>query len=140
MTPGFPHPTQSPRWVIGNLENFRQEAAAHGRLERIQSYPIIRETYVSTNRAQAEREAGRFIRDEYVDYSRYLEFFGAMFEDLRQKAFLWGSPDDIAAGIDNLAAAGFDHFIFRMSWLGMPFSLTIKSLELLAQEVIPRYR
>ena len=136
----LPSPHAKPRWVIGNLENFRQEAAAHGRLEQIQSYPIIRETYVSTSRAQAEKEAGRFIRDEYVDYSRYLEFFDTMFDDLRQKAFLWGSPDDIAAGIDDLAAAGFDHFIFRMSWLGMPFSLTMRSLEMMAREVIPRYR
>ena len=133
-------PNAKPRYAIGNLDGFRREAAAHGRLQQIHSYPIVRETYVSTSLAQAEKEAGRFIRDEYVDYSRYLEFFGAMFEDLRQKAFLWGSPDDIAAGIDNLAAAGFDHFIFRMSWLGMPFSLTMASLELLAREVIPRYR
>jgi alkanesulfonate monooxygenase SsuD/methylene tetrahydromethanopterin reductase-like flavin-dependent oxidoreductase (luciferase family) len=133
-------PNAKPRWAAGNLHSFRQEAKAHGRLHQIQSYPIIRETYVSTSRAAAEKEAGRFIRDEYVDYGRYLDFFETMFDDLRQKAFLWGSPDDVAAGIDNLAAAGFDHFIFRMSWLGMPFSLTMRSLEMMAEEVIPRYR
>ena len=136
----LPSPHAKPRWLIGHLEMFRKEALAHGRLQKIRRYPVIRETYVSTSRTQAHKEAGRFIRDEYLDYSRYLEFFGAMFDDLRQKAFLWGSPDDIAAGIDQLAAAGFDHFIFRMSWLGMPFSLTMRSLELLAREVIPRYR
>lgn len=62
-----------------------------------------------------------------------------MFEDLRQKAFLWGSPDDIAAGIETLARGGFNHFMFRMSWVGMPFSLTMKSLEIMAREVLPRY-
>ena len=136
----LPSPHAKPRWVIGHLDSFRREAAAHGRLEQIRSYPIIRETYVSTSRAQAEKEVGSYIRDEYLDYSRYLEFFGSMFDDLRQKAFLWGSPDDIAAGVDNLAEAGFNHFIFRMSWLGMPFSLTMKSLEMMAREVMPRYR
>ena len=137
----LPSPNVKPRWAIGNLQAFRQEAQACGRLEQIRRYPILRETYVSTSRAQAEREAGRFIRDEYLHYSGYnLEYFDTRFNDLRQKAFLWGSPDDIAAGIDNLARGGFDHFKFRMSWLGMPFSLTIKSLQLLAREVIPRYR
>ncbi len=136
----LPAPNAKPRYAIGNLENFRREAAAHGRLEQIRSYPIVRETYVSTSRARAETQAGGYIRDEYLDYSRYLDFFGAMFDDLRQKAFLWGSPDDVASGIDRLAAAGFDHFIFRMSWLGMPFSLTMNSLEMMAAEVLPRYR
>lgn len=136
----LPPPNAKPRYAIGNLESFRREAAAHGRLPQIRSYPIIRETYVSTSRALADREAGRHIRDEYLDYSRYLEFFDTMFDDLRKKAFLWGSPDDVASGIDQLAAAGFDHFIFRMSWLGMPFSLTMKSLEMMATEVLPRYR
>ena len=136
----LPAPNAKPRYAIGNLENFRREAAAHGRLEQIRSYPIVRETYVSTSRARAETQAGGYIRDEYLDYSRYLAFFGAMFDDLRQKAFLWGSPDDVASGIGRLAAAGFDHFIFRMSWLGMPFSLTMNSLEMMAAEVLPRYR
>ena len=137
----LPSPNVKPRWAIGNLESFRQEAEAHGRLDQIRRYPILREMYVSTDRAQAEQEAGCFIRDEYLHYSGYhLEFFDTMFDDLRQKAFLWGSPDDIAAGIDNLALAGFDHFMFRMSWLGMPLALTMKSLELLAREVIPRFR
>ncbi len=133
-------PHAKPRWLSGNLQRFLQEAEGQGRLQQIQRFPVIRETYVSTSRIQAEREAGRYIRDEYTDYSRYLEFFGSRFDDLRQKAFLWGSPDDIASGIDTLASAGFDHFIFRMSWLRMPFSLTMKSLDLLAREVIPRFR
>ena len=136
----LPSPHAKPRWAGGNLQDFIREAASHGRLEQIHRFPIIRETHVSTSRAQAQKEAGRYIRDEYLDYARYLPFFGTMFDDLRRKAFLWGSPDDIAAGIDDLARAGFDHFIFRMSWLGMPFSLTMKTLELLAREVIPRYR
>ncbi|MCE2526053.1 MAG: LLM class flavin-dependent oxidoreductase [Actinomycetia bacterium] len=137
----IPSPNVKPRWAIGNLQAFRQEAQACGRLKQIRRYPILRETYVSSSGAQAEKGAGRYIRDEYLHYSGYnLEYFETRFGDLRQKAFLWGLPDDIAAGIDKLAAAGFDHFIFRMSWLGMPFSFTIKSLELLVREVIPRYR
>lgn len=136
----LPPPHVKPRWAIGNLNNFRQEAHALGRLERIRRYPVIRETYVSSSGAQAEREAGRYIRDEYSHYSGYLDFFETMFEDLRQKAFLFGSPDEIAAGIRNLAEGGFDHFFFRLSWLGMPFSLTMRSLEQLAREVLPRFR
>lgn len=29
--------------------------------------------------------------------------------------------------------------MFRMSWVGMPFSLTMKSLEIMAREVLFRY-
>ena len=136
----LPSPHVKPRWAIGNLQTFREEARAFGRLQQINSCPIPRETYVSTSRAQAAREAEPFTRNEYRHYSNYqLDFFETMFDDLREKSFLWGSPDDVAAGIDNLARGGFDHILFRMSWLGMPFSLTMRSLELLGREVLPRY-
>lgn len=129
-----------------NREPLFEEAYGGGReavaLEELTGmrFPILREAYVSSSRSRAEQEAGRYIRDEYLHYSGYdLEYFDTMFEDLRRKAFLWGSPDDIAAGIETLARGGFDHFMFRISWVGMPFSLTMKSLEIMAREVLPRY-
>lgn len=134
-------PHVKPRWAVGNLAAFRREARACGRLEQISSCPIIRETYVSTSRARAIGEAERYARDEYRHYSTFgLDFYATMFDDLRDKSFLWGSPDQVATGIADLAQGGFDHLIFRMSWLGMPFSLTMNSLELLAREVLPRFR
>ena len=137
----LPSPHAKPRWAVGNLQDFRREAQARGRLRHIRSYPILRETYVSTSRARASEEAEAYTRNEYRHYSRYgLDFYTTMFDDLRDKAFLWGSPDDVAAGIDDLTRGGFDHFIFRMSWLGMPFSHTMRSLELLAREILPRFR
>lgn len=137
----LPSPNVKPRWALGNLEAFRREAAARGRLGDIMRFPILREAFVSSGQVRAEQEAGRYIRDEYLHYSGYnLEYFDTMFDDLRRKAFLWGSPDDVASGIDTLAQGGFDHFIFRMSWLGMPFSLTMGSLAMMATEVLPRFR
>lgn len=137
----LPSPHVKPRWAIGNLQSFRQEAKACGRLHQVRTHPIIRETFVSTGGAREARRAEGYVRNEYHHYSQFqLDFFHTMFDDLREKSFLWGSPDEVAAGIDDLARGGFDHFLFRISWLGMPFSQTMGTLELLAREVLPRYR
>ena len=57
----------------------------------------------------------------------------------RRKAFLIGSPETVRAGIEELAAAGFDHVIFRVRWADMPVELAVESLERCARDVLPAF-
>ncbi|MDE0602721.1 MAG: hypothetical protein OXI56_13090 [bacterium] len=125
-------------WVLGNLEDFGQEAAIHERLGQIMRFPILREAFVSSSRTRAEKEAERYIRDEYLHYSGYdLEYFDRMFEDLRQKAFLWGSPatlqpaSRLSPAVDSTTSCSACH--------GSACPFTMKSLEIMARVVLFRY-
>ena len=59
---------------------------------------------------------------------------------IKEKALFFGSPDDIAAKIQDFADAGYNHFVFRAQWLGLPIDRSIEIVERFAREVMPRFR
>ena len=61
-----------------------------------------------------------------------------MFGELLEKAFLIGSPETVADKLAHFADAGFNHFIFRISWKGLPFERSLRTIDRLAGEVMPR--
>jgi alkanesulfonate monooxygenase SsuD/methylene tetrahydromethanopterin reductase-like flavin-dependent oxidoreductase (luciferase family) len=63
-----------------------------------------------------------------------------MFGELLEKAFLIGSADTVAAKLADFAEAGFNHFIFRVSWKGMPVEQSVQTINRLAAEVMPRFQ
>jgi alkanesulfonate monooxygenase SsuD/methylene tetrahydromethanopterin reductase-like flavin-dependent oxidoreductase (luciferase family) len=134
-------PNVKRRWAKGNLEEFKDELAAHGGTVDGRDLPILRELHLAEDDATAHRRADPYLREEYLSYSAYdLEHFRDMYEDLRAKSFLVGSADTVAAGIADLAEAGFNHFIFRVFWSGMPLEMTKETLERFARDVMPRFR
>ena len=134
-------PNVKANWAKGNLAAFRDELAAQGRAVEGRTYPIQRELYVADSDAAAQAEAVPYIEREYATLASYdLAHFDTMFDDLREKAFLFGSAATVAERIADLAAAGFDHFIFRISWSAMPLELTLASLARFASEVMPQFR
>ena len=133
-------PNVKARWAKGNLANFREELEATGQPADAREYPILRELFVDESDEAAYRRAVPYLNDEYQSYAEYdLDYFRSMFDDLRAKAFMVGSPDTVAERITDLAEAGFNHFIFRVFWSGMPKELTIESLQRFATEVMPRF-
>ena len=55
--------------------------------------------------------------------------------------FLLGSPDEVAEAILRLHhATGINHLIMSVQWPGMPQSLVLDELHMLAEEVFPRVR
>jgi alkanesulfonate monooxygenase SsuD/methylene tetrahydromethanopterin reductase-like flavin-dependent oxidoreductase (luciferase family) len=63
------------------------------------------------------------------------------YERIGQDRFIVGNPDDCIAIIGRLrAAVGMDHLICRLYFPGMPHGHIMRSLELLAREVMPAFR
>lgn len=133
-------PNVKTRWAIGNLDAFIAEQARLGK-PTADVRPIMRELYVAGSDAEAAHVSVESIRREYEAVAGHdLGHFVTMFDDLRAKAFMIGSPDTVRAQIGELADAGFNHFIFRMRWAGLPMTATLRSMRLLAEEVLPNFR
>jgi alkanesulfonate monooxygenase SsuD/methylene tetrahydromethanopterin reductase-like flavin-dependent oxidoreductase (luciferase family) len=66
---------------------------------------------------------------------------GQAFDDLIGDRFLIGSPDEVAAQMLALRRRlGINHLVMSTEWAGMPESLAIETIEMLAREVFPRVR
>jgi alkanesulfonate monooxygenase SsuD/methylene tetrahydromethanopterin reductase-like flavin-dependent oxidoreductase (luciferase family) len=130
------------RWVCGHLEYFKDELEQQGIDPSGRECPLIRELYIGDSDESAAADVSDYLREEYAMYSVYGEevtYWRTMFGELLEKAFLIGSPDTVAAKLADFAAAGFNHFIFRISWKGMPFEQSLGTIERLAKEVMPRF-
>ena len=128
------------RWVKGHLEYFKDELEQQGIDPAGRELPLIRELYIGDNDAAAANEVSDYLRDEYASYSVYgeeVEYWRTMFGELLEKAFLIGSPETVAAKLADLHEAGFNHFIFRVAWKGMPFEQSLQTIKRLAAEVMP---
>lgn len=133
-------PNVKPRWAAGHLDHFRDEAAAVGRDPDTLEAPILRELYIADTDEEATRDVEAYLRDEYLAYSAYdLDYFRDMFDDLRRKAFLVGSPDTVAEKVEELREGGFTTIIFRTFWSGMPHRMARRTVERFAAEVMPRF-
>jgi alkanesulfonate monooxygenase SsuD/methylene tetrahydromethanopterin reductase-like flavin-dependent oxidoreductase (luciferase family) len=135
-------PNVKERWAIGNLESFltEKERVAPG-MSSTARRPICRELLIADTDEEARALADRYLKDEYIAYSKYdLEHFVEMFDDLMQKSFLVGSPATIAAKLRPLVTGGFDYFIFRFFWSGMPYSIAQESIRRFSEEVLPMLR
>jgi alkanesulfonate monooxygenase SsuD/methylene tetrahydromethanopterin reductase-like flavin-dependent oxidoreductase (luciferase family) len=128
------------RWAAGHLDIYRDELVKQGVDVATHEYPIIRELSVAPTDEAAYAKANEAIRSEYHAYADYgSDHWRTMYEDLREKAFLFGSPDTVATKLRHLADAGFNNVIFRFSWSGMTIDQAFESLELFARDVRPRF-
>lgn len=132
-------PNVKERWALGNLETFlaEKERVAAGTAVSARR-PICRELLIADSDEEARKLAQQYLKDEYIAYSKYdLEHFVEMFDDLMNKSFLVGSPSTIAKKLRPLISGGFDYFIFRFFWSGMPYSIAKQSLRRFSTEVLP---
>lgn len=136
-------PNVKAKWVKGHLGFFLDELEQMGVSPEGREMPLIRELYIGDDDASAADEVSDYLRNEYADYSVYgdeVEYWRTMFGELLEKAFVIGSADTVAAKLEDFAAAGFNHFIFRVTWKGMPFEQSRRTIERLAAEVMPRFQ
>jgi alkanesulfonate monooxygenase SsuD/methylene tetrahydromethanopterin reductase-like flavin-dependent oxidoreductase (luciferase family) len=127
------------RWANGNLATFREGLETAGFDPAGREYPIVRELYIADTDEAARAELEPYISNEYKAFSVYDEIYDKYYEEMWEKAFLIGSPDSVAAKLDVLAEGGWNSFIFRCSWPGMPHEMTMRTIQRFADEVMPRY-
>ncbi|MEI8268425.1 MAG: LLM class flavin-dependent oxidoreductase [Acidimicrobiaceae bacterium] len=134
-------PGAKAKWAAGNLQSFKDEKIRLGHSLDTFEAPIFREVYVGEKKGDWEENVGESIRRSYGAYVRYeLDYFEKRFDELREKSFLFGTPDEVSDGIQFLSDAGFTEVICRVGWLGTNIETSLKTLKLLATEVMPRFK
>ena len=67
--------------------------------------------------------------------------FAQSFDDLAKDRFLLGDVDEVSLQIEEQRRVlGINHFIFRIWWPGMDARHAYRVVELLGQEVVPRFK
>jgi alkanesulfonate monooxygenase SsuD/methylene tetrahydromethanopterin reductase-like flavin-dependent oxidoreductase (luciferase family) len=113
-------------------------------------FPARREVFVARSRAEAIRLCAPYLGAKYAAYQQWGQNeampvgdndLGVEFEDLLRDRFLLGSPDEVADAILRLhRATGINHLIMSVQWPGMPQSLVLDELHMLAEDVFPKVR
>lgn len=131
-----------PSWLQTATGWYDEALEAEGRTEAITDRPIIVELFCGESTQQARDACHPYVKDEYFTYSDYpqLRWQKTKFDTLWDEIFLIGSPDDVASGIARLEELGFNHVIFRPFWTRMPIELARRSVQLVAEEVMPRFK
>jgi len=119
---------------------------------------LVRDTFVAQSAADARRIAGKVV----MDALNFANWRGARifldpgealaaeeearlgkeltFDFVNERALLFGSPDDVLAKLIALhAETGISQIIFKSCWPGLPHEHTLRSMQLLTQQVLPRF-
>ena len=108
--------------------------------------PMRREVFVASSRAEAIRIAQPYLEEKYRAYRAWGQDkvmpegdnFDHEFNELLEDRFLFGSPAEVADQLNRLnTRLGVNHLIASVHWPGMPNSLALEQLQILAEEVRP---
>jgi alkanesulfonate monooxygenase SsuD/methylene tetrahydromethanopterin reductase-like flavin-dependent oxidoreductase (luciferase family) len=113
-----------------------------------EEFPMMREVVVATSREQAMRMAKPYLEAKYNAYHQWGQDkvmpagdnnLGLDYDELIKDRFLFGSPDEVTEQILNIIREfGVNHFVFGLQFPGMPQSMVLEEMQLLAEEVFPR--
>ncbi|MEM9684919.1 MAG: LLM class flavin-dependent oxidoreductase [Pseudomonadota bacterium] len=113
-------------------------------------FPARRELFVASSRAEAMRLCEPFLAAKYKAYHEWGQDkampkgdddLGLDFDDLVRDRFLVGSPDEVAEQILKLnEETGINHLIMSVQWPGMPQSMVLDTINMVAEEVFPRVK
>ena len=108
-----------------------------------------REVFVAKTRAEAIRLAQPYLEEKYKAYRAWGQDkvmpegddFDHEFAELLEDRFLMGWPAEVAEQMVRLNhRLGVNHIVASVHWPGMPNSLALEQLEVLAKEVMPAVR
>ena len=112
-------------------------------------FPMLRNIVVAPDRKTAIREAGPFLEASYGVFGRsglFRTIGGAEtgqpdLDELLAGRVVIGSPEEVADELLSLAeATGCNRFLTRIQWLGMDQRIVMRSIDLLADRVLPMLR
>ena len=135
--------------IVRQVEVYKRALDEYGK-PFPREFPARREVFVARSREEAIRICAPYLGAKYAAYQQWGQGqampagdndLGVEFEDLLRDRFLLGSPDEVADAILRLnRATGINHLIMSVQWPGMPQTLVLDELHLLAEEVFPRVR
>jgi alkanesulfonate monooxygenase SsuD/methylene tetrahydromethanopterin reductase-like flavin-dependent oxidoreductase (luciferase family) len=112
-------------------------------------FPMAREVFVSRSRDEAIRLARPSLEVKYKAYREWgqdkvmpaSDHFDLDFDELVDDRFLIGSAAEVTEQIIDLRRRfGVTTLILGVHWVGMPKSLALEQMQLLAEEVFPAVR
>jgi alkanesulfonate monooxygenase SsuD/methylene tetrahydromethanopterin reductase-like flavin-dependent oxidoreductase (luciferase family) len=113
-------------------------------------FPIRREIFVAPTRHEAIRICRPYLAEKYRVYHQWGQDkampegdddLGQGFDDLARGRFLLGAPDEITEQILRLVKVlGVNHLIVGFQWPGMPQSQVLETMQLFAEEVMPKVK
>ena len=107
---------------------------------------MIKELYVAPDRRTAIQECRPFLETKYKAYASWGQdkalpqgdSFDLGFEELVRDRFVIGDPDDCVRELQRYVdALGVNCFIFRVQWPGMEQAKVLRTITLLAEQVMP---
>ena len=144
--------------AVALLQRFLQLSADAGHRVGAADVPFFRYFYVAETEEQAHREArealnwtldlntwrreyavGSEVYDRMADYLERRTVFPPTYEYLAENRAFIGSPDQCAAKIQELHDAGVRYFGCNFAFGGLDQKQQLKSMELFAREVMPRF-
>jgi alkanesulfonate monooxygenase SsuD/methylene tetrahydromethanopterin reductase-like flavin-dependent oxidoreductase (luciferase family) len=140
-----------PAVEMGTLERqmalYRRALDAAGKPFPVE-LPMRREVFVAKTRDEAMRLCAPYLGAKYEAYHAWRQElptddsgFDQTFENLVGDRFLIGSPDEVAEQMLAIhRRLGVNHVVMSTEWAGMPKSLAIETMEMIAKELIPRVR
>ena len=111
--------------------------------------PMARECFVAPGRAEAIRLARPSLEAKYKAYKDWgqdkvmpaEDHFDLAFDELVRDRFLFGSSAEVIEQILDLRQRfGVNHMVVGVHWTGMPASLALEQMQMLAEEVFPAVR
>ena len=141
-----PHATME--MVAGQWQGYKAALEQAGQ-PTPEALPMMRELYVAQDRETAYVESEPYLASKYAAYAAWgqdkalpgEESFSVPYQDLARDRFLLGSPEDVVGEIRRYERElGVNYLIFRMQWPGMSQEQTLRQIDLLGREVIPRVK
>jgi alkanesulfonate monooxygenase SsuD/methylene tetrahydromethanopterin reductase-like flavin-dependent oxidoreductase (luciferase family) len=137
----FVNPHASMAEVERQLALFRAERGSEP-----EELPMLREACVAPTDEEALAIARPYLAPKYEAYVEWgqsdvlppTDTLRRGWEELRAGRFIVGSPETAAEQIRALAALGVTELVLRVQWPGLPQRDVLRTLALLAGEVIPR--
>ncbi len=111
--------------------------------------PMLREVFVAPTREEAMRLARPYLEAKYQAYRDWGQdkvmpagdHFDHAFDDLVRDRFLFGSPAEVTEQVLELRRRfGITHLVVGVQWTGMPASLALDQMQLLAEQVFPQVK
>ncbi len=110
--------------------------------------PMRREVFVAKTREEAFRLCAPYLGAKYAAYHQWGQDMpdddrglGQEFTALAKDRFIIGSPDEVAEQMLAIhRRLGVNHLVMSTEWAGMPETLALETIDMLAREVFPRVR
>lgn len=137
-------------WYFGNLasreelarqfEVYHEAVEEHSREDETFTPPVMREAYVLPDEDEAYETVKPYLQSKFESYAGWgldgVDLEGD-FRNAAEGRFLIGSPETVLEELERYHELGVEHIIVRIQFPGMPPEDAKRSIETIADEVLP---